>query len=453
MSSLFVSLLNASNTMRLFQRGMDTVSNNVSNASTPGYAKQKLLFRADRFEPGQGLGGGVSSFGVADSRDPYSEESVRREMVGLGYSQQKTDSLARIEPVLDVSAGSGISASLDKLLQAFSAAAVAPNEGTAREVILQRAGQLARGFQQASANLTNAAYQTDRTIKDTIQKLNLIGGQLRDLNDVFRADFRNQKDAGLNAQLTSTLEDLAQITDATVLRQEDGTVSVYLGGQTLFVMGEKLYPVHTDTVANSPAVLDVNGRDVTDNFKTGRLGGLLDMRSSFLPQLQSDLDRLAQSVAENFNSTLAGGVDQNGQQPTKGLFTFDAATGVARTLAVSDLSGAELALAGPDAPGGNANALALTRLGDTKILDGATFTEFYGGLAARVGRELATSREDQRIRQSLTDQARTLRDNLSKVNLDEEAITLIEFQRAFQATAKVINTLDSMTETLLGIIR
>jgi flagellar hook-associated protein 1 FlgK len=57
------------------------------------------------------------------------------------------------------------------------------------------------------------------------------------------------------------------------------------------------------------------------------------------------------------------------------------------------------------------------------------------------------------IQSSLSIQARQLRDDISKVNLDEEAIALLEFQRAYEAAARMVMTLDQMTEVALGMIR
>ena len=218
-------------------------------------------------------------------------------------------------------------------------------------------------------------------------------------------------------------------------------------------MGGNVYPVRADIANNGATIEDSQGKDITGLFQTGSLGSLLQTRNTFLPGLQSDLDRLAQSVADSVNTTLAAGVDQTGATPTTPLFTYDAAVGAARTLAVNNLQTSDLALALPAAPGGNGNALALAGLSNQKSLDGATFTEFYGNVAARVGREVSTSTEESKVHQSLTDQARSLRDGLSKVSLDEEAVLLIEYQRGFQATAKLIGTLDSMTDTLMGLIK
>ena len=237
MGSLFVSLLNASNSLRLFERGMGVVQNNVSNAETPGYTRQRLELQADRFEPEVGLPGGVSLAGVCDSRDEYAERNVRRQLEGQGYSSEKSAQLAALEPVFDIHADSGIGGAINRLWQAFSALTVAPNDTSARQVALDRAKELAQSFGRTADSLAESQQETDRELSAGVKGLQEIGETLQGLNQQFRSDFRAQKDAGLNAQLHAVLEELSTVTNASVLRQDDGSVAVYLGGQTPFLWG------------------------------------------------------------------------------------------------------------------------------------------------------------------------------------------------------------------------
>jgi flagellar hook-associated protein 1 FlgK len=103
--------------------------------------------------------------------------------------------------------------------------------------------------------------------------------------------------------------------------------------------------------------------------------------------------------------------------------------------------------------GGNGNALELASLQNSRAIDDLTFTQFYGNLAAKAGRALSDARSESETSQLLLEQSRTLRDEASRVSLDEEAVNLIEFQRAYQAEAKLITVLDELTETTLNILR
>jgi len=86
-------------------------------------------------------------------------------------------------------------------------------------------------------------------------------------------------------------------------------------------------------------------------------------------------------------------------------------------------------------------------------INGFSFTEFYGDLAGRIGRELATARDNRDFRSQAVAQARNLRQQLSGVSLDEEAVRLVEFQRAYQANARLLTTLNELLDTTLGLMR
>jgi flagellar hook-associated protein 1 FlgK len=105
------------------------------------------------------------------------------------------------------------------------------------------------------------------------------------------------------------------------------------------------------------------------------------------------------------------------------------------------------------APGGNGNALRMAALESSAELDDRTFAEYYGDLAAKLGRELSHAKENDDNQQSLLSQAVEFRDDISRVSLDEEAIYMLQFQRAYQATAKLLTTLSDLTEVALGLIR
>jgi flagellar hook-associated protein 1 FlgK len=158
-------------------------------------------------------------------------------------------------------------------------------------------------------------------------------------------------------------------------------------------------------------------------------------------------------LADQVNTTLANGVDANGAVPTTGLFSYNAANGVAASISVNPLTPDQIAAALPSAPGGNGNALQLAALGDATVVNGSTLTQFYGFLAGRVGQDLSTSKDTQDTQQQLLIQAQNLRQQTSGVSLDEEATRLIQFQRAYQATSKLIGVLDTLTQTTIDLIR
>jgi flagellar hook-associated protein 1 FlgK len=453
MGGLFASLHTAADALGVYERALTVSQNNIANANTPGYAKQRLQFQAKSFDPAGGLSGGVTAGPVVTSRDPILESSVRQHSSGYGRASQNAATLQQLESILSVTDGAAVPSALSQLFQSFSALSVTPNDTSARQSVLDAAGGFASAMNSTAAQLSKAANDTWQQAGAQVSQINDLASRIQSLNSTRRQAGTSGEDAGVDAQMNSLLEELSQIADVSVLNQEDGTVSVYLGGLTPLVMGDTAYTVGASQQAGGAVrVLDSRGHDITGHVKGGSLAGLLDAVNTQIPSYLDGLHRLAAGVADQVNTTLASGVDQNGQIPAQNLFSYNSAGDAAATLSVNALTPDQLAAATVDAPGGNGNALALADLGSTAQMDGVTFGAFYGNVAGGLGRDVATSQENSDTQQFLLDQSKSLREQTSGVSNDEEATRIMEMQRAYQATAQMITVLNSLTETVLGMI-
>ncbi|HNY42756.1 MAG TPA: hypothetical protein PKJ41_20300, partial [Bryobacteraceae bacterium] len=105
MGGLFVTLRNSAASMRVFERGIMVVQSNVSNVNTPSYARQRQVLVATASDVSSGLAGGVASGGTISARSSYAEQSVRRSLQALGYAEELSSQLSRLESVFDVGEG------------------------------------------------------------------------------------------------------------------------------------------------------------------------------------------------------------------------------------------------------------------------------------------------------------------------------------------------------------
>lgn len=453
MGNLLVSLVTAADSMRAMQQAIDVAGNNVANARTPGFAKQDLALRPRKFEVERGLPGGVESDGLIDSRRTYLDDAVRDKNSSVGRLEQRTATLGRLEPLFDIANESGIGGALDDLFQSFSQWSINPNEIPLRQRVIDRAGELASSFRFVSGSIARLATDSTGELNQLVEKINRLGQQVADYNIQVRADYRVKQDPGLDAKVHATLEELSELVDFDILQADDGSFTLHLGGQTPLVIGDHFYGIELDTSAPAAKVYDAQGREVSGHLQSGRLKGAIEMRNSFLGSVTADLNTLAKSVADRVNAVLAEGVDRNGETPSVNLFTYDAAAGAAATLGIGNIRPEQLAGALPSAPGGNGNALNLAALGTTKQINDFTYTQFFGEVAGNVGRSLGQAREEQETQGLLLSQARNLRAEVTEVNLNEEATKVIAFQRQYEANAELVRVLNSLTETLVGLLR
>ena len=307
-----------------------------------------------------------------------------------------------------------------------------------------------------------------------MDQVNQLAAQLSSYN----AQIQNgdQNDSALQAQLYSTLESLSEIANVTTISQPDGTMTVMLGGQTPLVSGSHANRMSVDVYVPQPPppvvnpsgpptshIVDSTGADVTAQITGGKLGGALTVRNQVLPAIQGDayqtgsLNQLAQAFADRVNTLLTAGTTSTGQ-PGTALFTYDAtnATNVAASIDVNPaITAAQLAPA--NASGSNGTALALSGLSQSTNpadqINGQTYTQFFGSVAAQVGSQLSAAQNGQSVQQDLVTQAQSLRQQTSGVDLNAEATKILQYQQAYDAASKMINVIDNLTQTVLGLIQ
>jgi flagellar hook-associated protein 1 FlgK len=478
MGGIISSMIATTGALQAYSRVLEAVQNNVANASTPGYVKQQQLLEAMPFDPSGGLAGGVRVGEVQSARSDYADQAVRRETSLLGQAQQDVNSLTSLQTYFDISGDTGIPKALNDLFSSFSAWAQSPDDAVARDTVLQHAADVASAFQQAAANVTGAAQDSETQIKQTVADINELAAKLRDYN-VEVLDGR-QNDSGLDAQIHATLEQLSEYGDITVLPQNNGTVNVLLNGQTPLVMADHAYqisavpmqpdqPPPTNPGGRPPIyVFAIDGTDITSSTTGGQLGSLLDFRNSLLASYlgnsyqQGDLNRMAQQLADRVNQLLTAGNISDGPPAQAGvpLFTYDTSnpSNMAATLSVAaGMTAGQLAAidAGPPYVA-NGTALALSNLSKPQNaadeIDGQSFTQYYGTLASRLGDQLSRANSQLQVQQSAVAQVKNLREQMSGVSLDEEATIMIQFQRSYEANARLLTVLDQLTQDTINIL-
>ena len=453
MGSLFTAMVSTAGAMKSLQRSLSVVQNNIVNASTVGYARQEGSLIANPFNPNStSTSGGVTFGPIASSRDAFVEAAVWKTQHRSGNADSLSTKLSEIERTFPIAAGSGVSGEINKFFATISQWSVSPNDSVARRQVLNRAASLSQSFNKAAIDLGDAAGRAGTEIGSTVQKINRLTADIVSLNKQRRESQANSNDAGVDSTLHAKLEELAQFVDFTALPQEDGSVSVFIGGQTAAVIGDHHWPISVASSGGTYQIMDSDGGDITSRIAEGKLGALLTFRNTLLPDYQRRLNTLAQGFADNVNGTLNAGIDLNGATPAKNLFTYNAGIGAAATLSITNITGAELAAAAPGDPGGNTNALALADLQSAALFTGLTSAQYYANLTSDIGDRLNTEIANGRLQSQLLQQAQNVRAELSGVDINVEATKLLQLQKGFQAAGQVMAILNSMTETLLRML-
>lgn len=480
MSNLMACLIESANALNAYDQVLQVTQNNVANASTPGYAKQSLELLAQPFQP-PGLPGGVTAGKIDSARNEFAEQAVRQQTTGLGQQQQLVNSLTSLETVFDISGTTGIPYALNNFFQSVSAWSQNPSDQATRQTVIARAGDVAQAIQNSSTELQRVAQDTDSQTQSTVQQVNQLVGQIQAYNHEILQIGSAANDSGMDTSVHAALEQLSNLIDFSAAKQSDGTTTILLNGSTPLLIGDKQYPLTASLEAppsppalytNAPPdarVVAADGTDVTAQTTGGQLGALLNMRNVILPSFQGDanqagsLNTLAQSFADRVNQLLTSGNIFDGPPPQPGvpLFTYDATnpTRFAATLAVDpSVTPSQLAAISPGPPEvSNGVPLALSQLANptdpADEINGVSYSQFYGNMASTVGNQLKQAQNATQVQQSLVAQAQNQRQQLSGVDLNEEAMVAVEFQRAYEANSRLITILDQLTLDTINMLQ
>jgi flagellar hook-associated protein 1 len=478
MANLLASLNVTAGALNAFDLALETTQNNVANAETPGFVTQTQNLDSLAFNLQAGEIGGVTAGSVTNARDQFAEQNVHNQNMLLGAATQDVNSLSQLQNLFPVSNSSGIANALNTLYSSFSAWAENPNDSNARQSVMDDAATVASTFQQTAQGLTQFTQDTNENIRNTVSSINQLAAELTADNQQIQQG--NGGDAGLDANIHNTLDQLSQYVNFTATQQSDGTYSILVDGQTPLVMGSQQFSLSAQMVqpANPPpvndnapphvAILGADGADITTQVTGGQLGSLVNLRNNVLPNYIGDayqsgsINTLAQQFADSVNNLLTSGNVTDGPPAQAGsaLFTYDTSnsTDAASTLAVNpSMTGAQLAAIQPGPPEvDNGIALALAGLSNpsdsTGEINGQSYTAYYAGIASSVGTALNEATNRQTDQQSAVAQAENLRQQASGVNLDQEAVSLVQFQKAYEANSRFVTVIDTLASDLINMI-
>jgi flagellar hook-associated protein 1 FlgK len=217
-------------------------------------------------------------------------------------------------------------------------------------------------------------------------------------------------------------------------------VQVSFGRGKPLVIGDVAYAV---TIQNEPttgfARLYSGVTDVTAAISGGKVAGLIAARDVNIPGYRSALDTMAYEVVQQVNTLHDAGFTLGGVDAPPFFQPLAAVAGAASQIA----------------PGDNGTARALATLRDARVLSGnsATFTSFYTDLVYDVGQDRSVAVSEGAVRAEVVQQIENLRDGVSGVSLDEEAASMMRFQRAYEANARFFTTVNQTLDVLLNLGR
>ncbi len=437
---------------------LDTIDH---NAGTEGYSRRRIDLVAGGsgavpafWSKGSLTGGGVDVSGISRFQDQFLETRSLGERGASAQLTLQSRYFERIELVHTEPSDRGLAASLDQLWSSFDDLANHPGEIPQRTAVLEQTeatiDQVSFMDDQARslhATAVGEAGALAAQVNDLASEVAALNDSLRPLllSDASPNDLLDQRDIALGK--------LADLVGSRVQFRDDDTVDVYVGGSTL-VQGGRTVELVAETQVD-PALADVGVQRLVFKWNgggevapsSGEAAGLLEMANTAIPDAIWGLDSIADSLVNSVNTLHSAGQDLDG---ATGRNFFEPTGATAATLAMSaDVADQPRRVSIAAVGAGQLDAKVGQQIAALRETTGGAddqYAELVGGLGVRVGSAMARASAQQSFLRRV-DEARLA---ARAVNIDEEMVDLVSAQRAYEASARVINSIDEMLDVLVN---
>ncbi len=450
------------------QKAIEVTGNNIANVNNEDYSRQtpELTPTPTLNYKGFFVGTGVKISDITRAQDVFVTNQLQEKFADFGEANAKSNPLSELERVFSISE-EGLATEIDKFFDSWQELSANPGGTTERQMVIQQGALLCDAFKDATVALDSVQQNIDDSLVSKVTAINLNLEALAELN----SRIVNLQTAGTSPnsfldQRDAIVQELTEALGVQVYEDGVGMVSVQLPGgvplvqgtETLTLTGQVVGGLTQFSIEDNNISIDISVDDVGGEFK-----GMLEVRDTLVPDLRSSLDELAYNIVTSVNTQHQAGVGLDGVSGRSFFADLDPVPaigipGACRNMDVALSSTMEVA-SGTDTgsgamPGDNSNTLLIASLATQKVIGGtSSFTDFYGTLTGRVGLEAAQNTLEFTNADDTIVQLKNLRDGVQGVSLEEEMISLMQYQKGFEASAKFLTSIDEMMAVVISMKR
>ena len=451
--------------LRAQSRAIETVGRNMANVNNPTYARQRVIF--GDVSPTGSASVGVDVIEVQQVRDVLLDRQLVREKSSTAALEAETAAYERGEaamgetissvsdPSLAATTGSN---SLTNAMAGFFGAArqlsVDPTNSTQKQMFVQTAKTMTERFQFSNDRLAEVQADLTNQVSNDVDKANGLLTTIKELNLMIatQESKTGTKALTLRDQRQARVEDLAQVMNFKTTTLPDAPNQIQItatsasGVDTVILSGGTTL----ETLAFAGAALRVVSSNTALTLTGGSTKGHLTARDGALQTLRNSLNLLAKQMVTSVNAAYnPSGTGQN--------FFDPAGTNASSIQLASGLTGLNVrASVAGGAAGDSSVAQAISKL-DIRSFSSTsgdaingTMGESYSAAISLFSYSLSQSRMNHENQTGVLNIVRGQRESTSGVSLDEEAAELMKFQRAYQASARVISVVDQMLDIVVN---
>jgi flagellar hook-associated protein 1 len=465
MGGLNIAFNTIQSALQAEQEAINVTANNVGNANTPGFTRETVTWQET--DPvtiaGQQIGTGVDISGVTSQRNLILNQAIDQGEQALAQATSRAGGLTDVQDIFNQVATSsnaggtgGIGSALTGFFSSLSTLETNPSISADRTGVLSAANTLAAAFNSAAGQLNQETNSLNLSVSSTVTQVNNLTSALASLNTQIAAADPNTDAGTLEDQRQQDISQLSQLIGINQTQSQNNTITLTTTNGTVLVEGSESFSLNAAPSKTQPGVTAIfsGNTDVTSGIQGGSLGGTLQNLYTDIPQVQSQIDTLAFSVATSVNMVQEKGVDENGNPTTTTpLFNITpTASGAAAAISVAITDPSQIAAAsigGGTSDGRNAESMA--NLENQTIVNGSTPTNFFASFTANLGSNLQSFQQQSSSLTTALTQLSTQQSSLSSVSQNEEAANLETFERAYQAASQTFTILNTLMGSALNM--
>jgi flagellar hook-associated protein 1 FlgK len=469
MLGLFGALNMASQSMNAQMAGVDVTGQNLANVNTTGYARQTVdIETSPDISTSVGPEGtGADATSIQQISDDLLNSQIQSQQSVSGYWNSQQTALQSAQTNLDEylsgtasssssstdTSSTGLSAQLSGLFSSFSSLATTPTSLTAQQAVVNQAQNLATTFNQVDTQLTALNSQLNASVTSGVSSANGLLSNIASLNsEISSAQFSGGAANDLMDTREQDLENLSQLVNIQTSTGTGGAVDVSIGGQALVSGSQTLDQLKTYDPGNGQLQVETTSGGTPLTLTGGSIQGTIDARDGALADLQSGVNTLASTLITQVNGIANTGYSPTGTTGTA-FFTGTDASDIAVNSTLVNNPGLLQSSASAATPSDNSVALQLADLASTdqSTLSGQTLSAAYASTVNSLGSALQTANEQVTNQTAVTTMLQTQQSDVSGVNVDQEMTNLMGFQRAYEASAQLVTTINTMMGDTLSM--
>lgn len=451
--------------MSTYQSAIDIASQNISNAGSTDYTRQKVVLASESGNNGQGSG--VKIQDVLRIRDEILDSQLRKYQSSYSDSMKRSEILQKIEAVLGEPSEEGLGTYFTEFFNAWDELSANPTSTQLRLNVIQKAQQLSERYKDQIDGFSEIQYSLQ---KEATVQVSQINAYLKDINQmnqkIYETEVRGYDANDLKDQRDKQIDALSKIVNISVTKNTNGAVQVNVGGVygadqsgynqfKLSIINGQMKLVHSE---NENAVAIVNG---------GEFLAVSDIYSNKISQYKEKFEQLAQTFVNEvnqvhvqgntlvFGGSSSTGIPFFGELAPDGSIVNAFADGkmtINSSILQSPKNIAASSVAGQDGNSDIANRIASLSKAKFSDLGETTFIDRYTEILNDIGMDKVVADNGIESGGLVVQNLEAQKMSNSGVSIEEEMTNVMKYQRSYEAAAKLIKIADELLATIINMV-